>query len=147
MFLKTTDAEKERLGSYGIIFVFKKKILSMRLLFLLLFISGSLFAQQENALPPGPTTISGKLLNAAGKAISGATLTIIYPDGKQEKSDTFHSSADGYFTAYVFRDNQKYIELEIRLNGLLCKTIRYDHPGFGVNLGHPLDPILCPIKN
>ena len=147
MFLKTTDAKKERLGSYGTIFVFKKKILSMRLLFLLLLISGSLFSQGENALPPGPATISGKVVDKTGEGVKGATLTVLYKDGKQRPCDTFYSNSDGYFTAYVFREDQDYVDLEIKINGLLCKIIPFNGVIPGCNLGHPFNQILCPIKN
>ena len=114
----------------------------MRLFYFLLLISFSVFSQEHNPLPPGPSTISAMVCDTSGKGLSNATVTVKYADGQQRSCDTF-KVYDGYFTAYIFRYDQAYIDLEISINGKICKTIRYNNPGMGMNLGHPMNKIIC----
>jgi hypothetical protein len=92
---------------------------------------------KRNALPPGPTTISGCLVNQKGEPIKGAEITVRYPDGKQRDVDTFRSSDDGTFLVYVFRSDAPYVNLEIKSSKKVLMAIRYDQPGLGQNIGHP----------
>lgn len=112
-----------------------------------LFLSiGMSFGQNKNALPPGPTTISGTLVDQEGKPIQGATVTVKYPDRKQRSADIFLSNESGIFSASVFRYDQPYVDLEIKVGKKVCRTIRYEDPGRGVNLGHWQQQIICKVK-
>lgn len=100
----------------------------------------------NNALPPGPSTISGTLVDQHGNPIPGAKVTVKYPDGKQREVDTFTSNEWGIFQVYIFRYGQPYIDLEIRVGKKVCRTIRYSNPGRGMNLGSYREKIECKLK-
>jgi len=97
-------------------------------------------------LPPGPSSISGTLVDQYGNPIQGANVTVKYPDGKQRPVDTFTSNEWGIFSVSVFRYDQPYIDLEIKVGKKVSKTIRYMNPGRGKNLGHYTQKIVCPVK-
>ncbi len=116
----------------------------MRLILILfVFLTFKSFAQENNPLPPGPSNINGQVVDSKNKAIANAEITVLYTDKQQRPCDTFKSNMDGYFTAYVFRYDQSHIDLEIKINGKICQTIRIDHPGMGFVIMVPGNKIIC----
>lgn len=118
----------------GTILVFDKNMLRTILLPIVFLFSILCYAQENNALPPGPSTVSGKVMDENGNPIAKAKVTVLYADSVQRDADNFYTNEWGYFTAYVFRYNQKYIDIQIKVSDKVCKTIRYNNPGMGKNL-------------
>lgn len=116
------------------------------IIIILFMVKGICFSQQNNALPPGPSTITGTLTDQYGNPIKDARITVKYPDGNQRNVDTFTSNEWGIFSVYIFRYDQPYIDLEIKVNNRICKIIRYDKPGRGMNMGHWQEKIICEVK-
>lgn len=104
------------------------------------------FERNHNPLPPGPTRISGEVIDQYGNPIHGARITVKYPDKKQRDADTFLSNEWGKYMASVFRYDQPYIILEIKVENKVCKTIRYNDPRFGMNIGSSNDSIVCKVR-
>lgn len=73
--------------------------------FMLVILLNFAFAQQENALPPGPARLHGTIL-FKNVPCEAATIIFFYTrDGKAQNA-IFKSSTEGRFTVYVFDDVQ-----------------------------------------
>lgn len=99
-----------------------------------------------NPLPPGPTRISGEVVDRYGNPIKDARITVKYPDKKQRDADIFFTNEWGRYSASVFRYDQPFIVLEIKVDNKVCKTIRYNDPGRGMNLGFSEKATVCKVR-
>lgn len=113
------------------------------LFFIVPLLCFSFIAQEENALPPGPSKFSGKVVDANGKPIEKAKITVLYADGVQRNADNYYTNEWGYFTAYITRYGQKHIDIQISINDSVCKTIRQENPGRGRNLSMNRREYIC----
>lgn len=101
----------------------------------------------NNMLPPGPSRISGHVVDQYGNPLNGATITVLYPDKKWRKEDTFYSNEWGRYEVSVFRYEQPYVKLQIKVQEKVCATLRYNDPGMGMNLGIGEKPVVCKVKS
>jgi hypothetical protein len=97
---------------------------------------------RQNALPIGPSIITGTIVNKKGEAIKGAVVRLRYPDGYEQPGSMTITDANGRFSAYVLHYHQPYVDLEIIVKKKSRKTIRYSDPGMGKTIGFPTDKIV-----
>jgi hypothetical protein len=76
------------------------------LTWLIQVVFGEVYAQQENALPPGPARLHGTLL-MNGAPYENASIVFFFMRNGSAHHTVFKSSAQGRFTVYVFDDAQE----------------------------------------
>jgi hypothetical protein len=78
---------------------------------------GVCYAQQENALPPGPARLHGTLL-VNGAPYENASIVFFFMRNGRAHHTIYKSSAQGRFTVYVFDDAQEPLVAFFILNKL-----------------------------